>query len=80
MNRRKFFGALFGLVAVPSIIVKALSAGPIEITLHSVPITSKVRKLKATWSNQAEQNLYMMSSEMQREIDREILKSMERAA
>ena len=80
MKRRNFLSTLFGLVVAPTVIVKALSAAPGGLVLQSYPITPKVRKLKSTWSAEKEQKLCnMMASEIQREIDREILKSMERA-
>lgn len=89
MKRRNFFGTLFGLVVAPSIIVKALSAQPSGFVLKSYPIAGKVRKLKATWSVELEQDLQNyhnidMSKELskiiQEEIDREVLATLTRNA
>lgn len=82
MNRRRFLGTLFGLVAVPSIIVSALEATPkiSTIVISSYPITSKRRKLKAKWSVELEQDLHcyhnisaQMSAAIQKEMDSEII-------
>lgn len=89
MNRRRFFGTLFGLVAVPSIIVSALEATPkiagSELVLSSYPITSKRRKLKAKWTVELQQDLHcyhniseQMSAAIQKEMDQEYLRTIDR--
>ena len=57
MKRRNFFGILFGLAVTPSVIVKVLTAAPSGLVVKSLSITSGKRKLKATWSVEAEQDL-----------------------
>lgn len=78
MNRRQFLTTLVGLVAVPSIVGRAMSAPKAE------PIPK--RKLKAVWTVECEQDLLSMhgisvddelvadiSRQMRVEIDGEIL-------
>jgi len=52
MNRRQFLTTLVGLVAVPSIVGRAMSAPKAE------PIPK--RKLKAVWTVECEQDLLSM--------------------
>lgn len=89
MNRRRFFGTFLGLAAVPSIIVSALKATPkiagSDLVLSSYPITSKPRKLKAEWTAELQQDLQCynnisteMSEAIQKEIDQEYLRTIDR--
>lgn len=89
MKRRKFFTTLFGLAVAPAVIAKVLSqpAKP-EIVVKSYKITSKPRKLKATWTVEIEQELASfhsvevsehLSKAIQKEIDAEILEILQRA-
>ena len=72
MNRRRFFGTFLGLVAAPSIIISAFKATPkiagSELVLSSYPITLQC------YHNISEE----MSADIQKEMDREYLRTIHR--
>jgi hypothetical protein len=67
VNRRKFFGLLAGIVAAPTILIKAAQAST------PIAVVAKPRKLKCEWSVDDAASYKAMVDAISDEIDREVL-------
>jgi len=75
MKRRGFIGSLIGCFGIP-FIPKDVKNPVYEMEIKSTKIVG-TRKLKAKWTNDMEKDLvYMMSIDIQKEIDRELINKM----
>lgn len=84
-NRRSFFKSLVGLIVAP----KVAEALPTEAPIPSIPVYAPMRRLRANWSIEVEQDLMRMhgidldamlltnmSKAIQEEIDNDMVKKL----
>lgn len=84
-NRRSFFKSLIGLIVAP----KVAEALPTEAPIPSIPVYAPMRRLRANWSIEVEQDLMCMhgidldtmlltnmSKAIQEEIDNDMVKKL----
>lgn len=76
-NRRSFFKSLVGLIVAP----KVAEALPTEAPIPSIPVYAPMRRLRANWSIEVEQDLDAMlltnmSKAIQDEIDNDMIKNL----